>query len=156
MRAGERVPERECGTDDSPARLTHVDRLNDITGRIFPLASEFTAQPPARAISATIHNHHADPPTKSKPREGPRLETAVFIVDFVPCLPALRARTPVPAWARRAVGEDREVLSESRMREICLSGSRGLAFSASRFVFRIAATDNSGVTWDSTIGWSPK
>jgi hypothetical protein len=29
MRAGERVPERECGTDDSPARLTHVDRLKD-------------------------------------------------------------------------------------------------------------------------------
>jgi hypothetical protein len=65
MRAGERVPERECGTDDSPARLTHVDRLKDITRRIFPLASEFTAQPPARAKSATIHNHHADPPTKA-------------------------------------------------------------------------------------------
>src|SRR5712672_309089 len=31
-------------------------------------------------------------------------------------LRALWARTPEPAWARRAVGERREVLSESRMR----------------------------------------
>src|SRR5436853_410275 len=38
-------------------------------------------------------------------------------------LRALRARTPVPAWARRAVGEGVKVLSESRMREIRLSGS---------------------------------
>src|ERR1700674_489342 len=38
-------------------------------------------------------------------------------------LRALQARTPVPAWARRAVGEGVIVLSESRMREICMSGS---------------------------------
>src|SRR5665811_1345079 len=38
-------------------------------------------------------------------------------------LRVLRARTPVPAWARRAVGEGVIVLSESRMREICMSGS---------------------------------
>src|SRR6478672_7127741 len=38
-------------------------------------------------------------------------------------LRALRARTPEPAWARRAVGEGDEVLPESRMREICMSGS---------------------------------
>jgi hypothetical protein len=37
-------------------------------------------------------------------------------------LRALWARTPEPAWARRAVGGRREVLSESWMREICLSG----------------------------------
>ena len=91
MRAGERVPERECGTD----RLTHVDRRKGITRRIFPLASEFTAQPPARAISVTIHNPHADPPTK--PRERPRLETAVLIVDFVPCLPGVRGGGTVAA-----------------------------------------------------------
>ena len=35
-------------------------------------------------------------------------------------LAALRARTPEPAWERRAVGEGDEVLPESRMREICL------------------------------------
>src|SRR5262249_10837517 len=35
----------------------------------------------------------------------------------------LRARPPDCAWVRRAVGERRDVLSESRMREICMSGS---------------------------------
>src|SRR6266436_6389738 len=38
-------------------------------------------------------------------------------------LRALWPRTPEPAWARRAVGEGVKVLSESRMREICMSGS---------------------------------
>src|ERR1700692_1169096 len=38
-------------------------------------------------------------------------------------LRALWARTPVSAWARRAVGEGVNVLSESRMRAICMSGS---------------------------------
>ena len=38
-------------------------------------------------------------------------------------LRALRARTPVSAWARRVVGEGVRVLSESRMRAICMSGS---------------------------------
>src|SRR5882757_8913209 len=38
-------------------------------------------------------------------------------------LRALRARTPKPAWARRVVGEGVKFLSESRMREICMSGS---------------------------------
>ena len=38
-------------------------------------------------------------------------------------LRALRARTPVPTWARRVVGEGVKVLSESRMRAICMSGS---------------------------------
>src|SRR5437879_3295030 len=37
-------------------------------------------------------------------------------------LRALQARTPVSPWARRAVGEGVKVLSESRMREICMSG----------------------------------
>ena len=35
----------------------------------------------------------------------------------------LRARTPNRAWARCAMGEGVTVLSESRMREICMSGS---------------------------------
>ena len=38
-------------------------------------------------------------------------------------LRALWARTPVSAWARRAVGEGVNVLSESRMRAIRMSGS---------------------------------
>src|SRR5215218_7174152 len=38
-------------------------------------------------------------------------------------LRALRARTPERAWARRVVGENVRFLSESRMREICMSGS---------------------------------
>src|SRR5271154_6924864 len=38
-------------------------------------------------------------------------------------LRALRARTPEPPWARRAVDEGVRSLSESRMREICTSGS---------------------------------
>src|SRR5271166_7204894 len=38
-------------------------------------------------------------------------------------LRVLRARTPEPAWARRVDGRRREVLSESRMRAIRMSGS---------------------------------
>src|SRR6201993_262303 len=38
-------------------------------------------------------------------------------------LRALRSRTPDRTWAQRAVGEGVTVLSESRMREICTSGS---------------------------------
>src|SRR6201993_894718 len=38
-------------------------------------------------------------------------------------LRALRSRTPDRPWAQRAVGEGVTVLSESRMREICTSGS---------------------------------
>ena len=38
-------------------------------------------------------------------------------------LRALRSRTPDRAWAATCRGRRREVLSESRMREICMSGS---------------------------------
>src|ERR1700741_5020462 len=42
-------------------------------------------------------------------------------------LPALRSRTPDRTWGQRAVGEGVTVLSESRMREICTSGSMSVA-----------------------------
>jgi len=46
-------------------------------------------------------------------------------------LRALRARTLDRAWARRLVGEGVKFLSESRMREICMSGSIGSDSSSS-------------------------
>jgi hypothetical protein len=53
---------------------------------------------------------------ESQPKQGRDLSS------LAP-LRALWARTPVSAWARRAVGECVNVLSESRMRAICMSGS---------------------------------